>query len=147
LKRTWAGPPAMGLCRSLNVLLGLSVAGKVGGVGVLLAVIVGLYVTGVTWFARTEAKVSSRNALSGAAAVLAAALVAAVPVPAAVDAGVSSPLYVYLLVAFGFAVGLPVWQAIESPTPGHVQAAVKRSLMGLIVLDAILASGLAGSVG
>ena len=56
LKRTWAGPAMMGLCRFLNVLLGVSVSGATPWPGWHLAFVVGLYVAGVTWFARTEAQ-------------------------------------------------------------------------------------------
>jgi hypothetical protein len=52
-----------------------------------------------------------------------------------------------LLVILGFAIGLPIRRALDRPQPGPVQAAVKRCLFCLIVLDAVLASGLAGSVG
>jgi hypothetical protein len=53
----------------------------------------------------------------------------------------------YLLVGLGFVLGLPVQQAIALPTPTRVQAAVKRSLVCLIVLDAVLATAVAGAVG
>jgi 4-hydroxybenzoate polyprenyltransferase len=33
------------------------------------------------------------------------------------------------------------------PTPARVQAAVKQCLLGLVVLDAVLATALAGAVG
>jgi 4-hydroxybenzoate polyprenyltransferase len=147
MKLTWAGPIVMGLCRGLNVLLGVSVWGAVTWLSAHLALVVGLYVAGVTWFARTEARLSNRNALIAAASVMLVALLAALPLPVAVNPGTSSLLFPYLLVVFGFAVGFPLWQAIQSPTPSNVQAAVKRSLMGLIVLDAILASAVVGSVG
>jgi len=148
LKRTWAGPLGMGLCRSLNVLLGVSVAGTLAWPqGSHLALVVGLYIVGVTWFARTEARTSSQGALTGAAAVMLAALALALAVPAGVRPGQSSPLFPYLLVGLGFAVGLPVARAIAGPTPGRVQAAVKRALVGLVLLDAVLATALAGSVG
>lgn len=148
LKRTWAGPVAMGACRFLNVLLGVSASGTFAWPrGAHLALVVGVYVAGVTWFARTEARTSSQNALRGAAAVLLASLLLALPLPAYLKAGESSPLFPYLLVAFGFVVGLPVWRAITTPTPQRVQAAVKRCLIGLILLDAVLATALASTVG
>src|SRR6185295_18575835 len=75
LKRTWAGPLGMGACRFLNVLLGLAVADHAAGArGVYLGLIVGLYIVGVTWFARTEARASSQSALAGAAAVMLAGI-------------------------------------------------------------------------
>jgi 4-hydroxybenzoate polyprenyltransferase len=149
LKRTWAGPLGMGACRFLNVLLGISAAGAgVWSAGAHLALVVGLYITGVTWFARTEARTSSLPSLRGAAVVMLVSLLLALPLPARLeDPNISSLLFPYLLVALGFAVGFPVCDALANPTPARVQAAVKRALMGLIVLDAVLATALAGTVG
>jgi 4-hydroxybenzoate polyprenyltransferase len=148
LKRGPAGPVGMGLCRFLNVLLGLSVAGEVApSWGMHLAGVVGLYVVGVTWLARTEARLSNRGSLQGAAAVLLASLLVALPLPVLGPRRLSSPAFPYLLVALGFLVGFRVAQAIGTPTPSRVQAAVKRCLLGLVVLDAVLATALAGTVG
>jgi 4-hydroxybenzoate polyprenyltransferase len=148
LKTSPVAPGLMGLCRFLNVLLGISICGHLAWPrGTLLALVVGVYVTGVTLFARTEARLSNQTVLRVAAGILLAALVLALPVPALLRPGTSSPLFPYLLALFGFSLGLAVWTAQASPTPSHVQAAVKRSLLGLIVLDAILASAVAGSVG
>jgi 4-hydroxybenzoate polyprenyltransferase len=147
LKRTWAGPLGMGTCRFLNVLLGLSAVDNWQWPwGIHLASVVGLYIVGVTWFARTEARVSSQPALAGAAAVVLSALGLALSLwlshPEA-----SSPLFPYLLVGLGFWLGIPMTQAIAQPKPARVQGAVKRALAGLIVLDAVLATALAGSAG
>jgi 4-hydroxybenzoate polyprenyltransferase len=148
LKRSWAGPLAMGTCRFLNVLLGLCVAGRLTWTWELhLALVVGLYIVGVTWFARKEAAVSSPAILAGAAATMLAALVLGLMLPARLSPGVGSPLFPYLLVVLGFLIGMPVVRAISSPTPSRVQAAVKRSLLGLIALDAVMATGVAGAVG
>jgi 4-hydroxybenzoate polyprenyltransferase len=165
LKRTWAGPLGMGACRSLNVLLGLSVAPAwVGGWGIYLALVVGIYIVGVTWFARTEARESNAEELLVAAGVmlggllLALALPALGPRPQVEDVSDSPPgpftfiglghfLFPYLLVGLGFWVGLPVYQAITYPQPARVQAAVKRAIFGLVLLDAVLATALAGTPG
>jgi 4-hydroxybenzoate polyprenyltransferase len=152
LKRTWAGPLCMGACRFLNVLLGVSFAlTPYWSHGSYLALVVGVYIVGVTWFARTEAKSSSRLALTGAALVMMAGVALALPVPVVLA---ESPwphetffLYPYLLVGFGFLVGVPVYRAINRPAPPLVQAAVKRAVLGLIVLDAILATAGAGAWG
>jgi 4-hydroxybenzoate polyprenyltransferase len=149
LKRTWMGPLGMGACRFLNVLLGLSVADTFPWPNRLhLALVVGLYIVGVTWLARTEARQSSANALRGAAAVMLASLVLALPLPYAVDdPDRISDLFTYLLVALGFIVGIPVYRAITQPVPSRVQAAVGRALFALILLDAVLATAVAGKVG
>jgi 4-hydroxybenzoate polyprenyltransferase len=148
LKRTWAGPLAMGGCRFLNVLLGLTVAGTaIPFWGYHLALVVGLYAAGITWFARTEARASRQAALLGATLVILASLVMALLLPARFDPSPSSPLFPYLLVVFAFGVGLPLHRAIVRPTPPLVQAAVTRALRGLVVLDAVLATALAGTIG
>ncbi len=157
LKRTPLGPLGMGACRFLNVLLGLSASGglairdstgrAVVGLGVHLAFVVGIYIVGVTWLARTEARASSKKQLTGAALVMLASLFLGLALAARVAPGTPSPLFPYLLVALGVVVGLPIQQAIRRPSPERVQAAVKRSLMGLVLLDAVLATALAGSLG
>ncbi len=163
LKRTPGGPVAMGACRFLNVLLGLSmVAGGVGGGRALLAVVVGVYITGVTWFARTEARPSNRHQLLGAAAVMLAGLLLALVIPVVggpvprpeewtlaefLRVGLGQFLFPYLLVGFAFHVGVRVHAAIQRPVPERVQPAVKRAVLGLVALDAILAAALVGTVG
>jgi 4-hydroxybenzoate polyprenyltransferase len=109
--------------------------------------VVGLYIVGVTWLARTEARMSSQQALQGAAVVLLVGLLLALPLPVAAPEPQASPLFPYLLVVLGFLLGLPVSRAIATPTPDNVQAAVKRCLLGLIILDAVLATALAGTRG
>src|SRR5262249_40202803 len=141
LKRTWAGLLGMGLSRFLNVLLGLSAGGSIAGpLGLHLAAIVGIYIVGVTWFARTEARMSRQAALAAAAVIMLVALILALPLPLRFEPGTSSVLFPYLLVILAFLVGIPVCQAIVAPTPPHVQSAVKRSIMGLVFLDAVLAT-------
>lgn len=152
LKRTWAGPIAMGSCRFLNVLLGLSAAGAwPPRWGWLLALVVGVYIAGVTWFARTEARVSNQSMLLGAAAVILAGLLLALGVPALAQQESAhfepSPLFPYLLTGFALYLALAVVPAVRRPQPEKVQAAVQRSVLGLVLFDAILASALVGTLG
>ncbi len=146
LKHYWIGPVAMGSCRFLNVLLG-SLAFAPDSMPYLpwhLAGVVGLYIVGVTWFARTEEGQSRKWHLAGAATVMALAVGLAVAVPANLPEGRAPVYYPYLLVLFGFAIGQPVVAAILAPTPKKVQSAVKRSIFGLVLLDAILATAFVG---
>jgi 4-hydroxybenzoate polyprenyltransferase len=149
LKRTPLGPIGMGLCRFLNVMLGLSGAG--GELWALpnlhLAAVVGLYIVGVTWFARTEEGPSRRSHLIGASLVMLAALGLAVAVPVHRDPGTTFVLFPYLVAAFGFHVGMPAVRAIKSPGPREVQTAVKRCILGLVLLDATLATAFVGAWG
>ncbi|MBN9518829.1 UbiA family prenyltransferase, partial [bacterium] len=80
LKATPFGPVAMGTCRFLNVLLGLTAIPAdafTPDLRVHTAGVIGVYIIGVTWFARTEATESSRRHLTAAAAVMAASLLLA----------------------------------------------------------------------
>src|SRR5437588_175737 len=74
-------------------------------------------------------------------------LALALPRPVRGERPAASVLFPYLLVVLGFLIGLPVSRAVASPTPAHVQSAVKRCLLGLVVLDAVAATALAGSAG
>jgi 4-hydroxybenzoate polyprenyltransferase len=148
LKRTRAGPLAMGACRFLNVLLACSAAGSLPwALRLHLAAVVGLYIVGVTWFARTEARTSQSAQLRRATGVMAAALALALPLPLHLSPGSTFVLFPYLLVAFGLAIALPATRAWAKPEPVRVQRAVKRAVLGLIALDAILATAVAGAPG
>lgn len=152
LKRTPVGPVAMGTCRFLNVLLGLSahptflVADQLPS-ALHLAAVIGVYIVGVTWFARTEEAASNRRQLIAAAGVMAAALVLAVTVPTHLPEGTSPWYFPYLVVGFGFYTGTAVVAAVRRPEPKQVQTAVKRCILGLIVLDAVLATAFVGLPG
>ena len=144
------GPLAMGGCRFLNVLLGLTVAEETGlgwGARIYVAAVVGLYIVGVTWFARTEARISKKSQLAGAGTVMAIALLLALPTPLWIAGETSSVFFPYLLVALGFLIGIPAAEAVAEPKPVRVQLAVKRALLGLVVLDAVLATALSGAAG
>ena len=84
-KRTMAGPIAMGTCRFLNIMLGLSIVPEAPAAwGWMLALVIGIYITGVTWFAWTEAKLSSAQELMAAAAVMLAGVLLSLALPAMV---------------------------------------------------------------
>jgi 4-hydroxybenzoate polyprenyltransferase len=149
LKRTPLGPLGMGACRFLNVLLGLSGAGADLWTlpNLHLAAAVGVYIVGVTWFARTEETESRRRHLRLAALVMLAGVLLGLTVPVHFE-GRTAPVYFpYLVAGFLFLVGLPVVRAIRRPEPKPVQAAVKRAILGLVVLDAVLATAFVGLPG
>ena len=140
LKCTPFGPLGMGACRFLNVLLAASLVEASPMVRLHLAAVVGIYIVGVTWFARAEAGRSQPNQLRGAALVMLAALLLALALPVHRPEGTVTPAFLYLLVIFGFLIGVPIVKAIGKPEAAMVQAAVKRCVLGLIVLDAVLAT-------
>jgi 4-hydroxybenzoate polyprenyltransferase len=141
LKTTPLGPVAMGCCRLLNVLLGMSVAGAFAAENWLVAGGVGLYIAGVTWFARTEAERSSRFFLAAAATIMMAGIALVAWVPRWSDRILpllqNDPRGWYLLMSVMAAMIL--WRclvAIADPTPTRVQRAVSHAVLSLIMIDA-----------
>jgi 4-hydroxybenzoate polyprenyltransferase len=150
LKRTPLGPPAMGACRLLNVLLGISAAaGPLGAGHWLVAGGIGIYVTGLTWFARNEAAESSRWQLAFSAAVMSLGIAILAWLPRWTDDLV--PLirqqperWHLLMLVLGL---LVVWRclwALFEPSPGRVQTAVTQGILSLVMLDAFVCYAVRG---
>jgi 4-hydroxybenzoate polyprenyltransferase len=158
LKKTALGPIGMGLCRLLNVLLGMSVTQieippdeaflTYHTSSWIVAGGIGLYITGVTWFARSEATQSNWWQLLLATVVIAGGITL-LPLftlwPHPEQPLPRDPKLPFLLFAV---LSLPMLRravvAITDPEPMNVQAMVKHCIMSLIVLDAavtVFASG------
>lgn len=152
LKHTWAGPLAMGWCRTANVALGLALLATLP-TGVepltprLLPAVVGVYIVAVTVLARNEAQTSRRGMLLLTAVFFAASLVLALYVRAGLPSGYGTVFFPYFLVAFGFWIGIPIAAAYRKPGPREVQRAVKRCILGLVIYDAVLATAFVGLPG
>lgn len=160
LKNTPLGPLGMGLCRLLNVLLGMSVAGiavppdeaflTYHGSSWLIAGGLGLYITGVTWFARQEATESSRPQLILATLVIAGSIVLLAMLPNLPHP--EKPLKGHSQIAYLlFAVlALPMVRramlAISDPDPANVQAMIKHCILSLIMLNAAITMLTSGPV-
>lgn len=155
LKRTPLGPLAMGACRSLNVLLGMSAATAWHPMYWIVAAGIGTFIAGVTWFARTEAIESQRGQLALATVVLLAglAILAWYPSWRTPDlTELSWPHYALQMgqqwyLFWGVLAVLLGWRAaraIVDPSPLNVQRAVRNCIMSLIVLDAAVCVGVRG---
>ena len=141
LKGTLLGPPAMGACRFLNVMLGASAAPSAvwAPPQVVVAAGLGIYIVGVTLFARQEAEQSRRGPLLAAAAVvnLGLAWLLAWVLWASSGRDTSFTATVMLAVILVI-VNRRMAAALSNPTPQFVQTAVKTMLLTLVVLDATL---------
>jgi 4-hydroxybenzoate polyprenyltransferase len=152
LKRTPLGPIAMGGCRALNVLLGMSLASMLDNVNrpatlgfteaqLVIAGGLGLYIAGVTWYARTEAVESNQLRLGLAAAVMTAGIVVLGLFPDFIPYRGGLPeidvtIWRLLLVLLAFTTIRRVGIGVMSPQPARVQAAVKQCILSIIVFDA-----------
>jgi 4-hydroxybenzoate polyprenyltransferase len=150
LKKTPLGPFAMGGCRFLNVLLGMSV-GAVGAGWPLLfqpthfmvAAGIGIYIAGVTCFAKSEAQqASGRLGLICGIVLMATGVMALAFFPKysslpreffRIEPTIVWPLALFLMTV---SILRRCLVAVMDPTPNQVQAAVKQCIFSLIVLDA-----------
>jgi 4-hydroxybenzoate polyprenyltransferase len=144
VKRTPLGPVAMGGCRFLNVLLGMSLATDATGAPRawtsaewIVAAGIGIYIGGVTWFARTEARESNRNRLAAAFVVLVSGLGLLASLPEW-GVRVATGRWYALWSLLALLIGQPCITAIRNPAPRQVQLAVKRCLVSLVLLDALV---------
>ena len=154
VKRTPLGPLGMGLCRFLNVLLGMSLSPMPWeSWHYLIAAGIGVYIVGVTWFARTEARPSNRLPLILATAVGAAGVLLLVAFPRFAPAeglivAIEDDLRRWNML-WGLLGLLIAWRcvwAIIDPSPLLVQRAVRQCIFSLIMLDAVVTFAVAGFV-
>ena len=146
LKSTPLGPVAMGACRFLNVMLGASTAIVTTGESAVwslpqLAVAVGLgvYIAGVTWFSRHEAGESPRWCLAGALLVVNLGLVMLIGFVLHWRDDFQRSWNTALALAFiGIIINRRLLAAVLDPVPAKVQASIKTMLLSLIMLDASL---------
>lgn len=148
LKTTPVGFVAMGACRGVNVALGLSIGGleaifsMTGGL-----IITGLtvYVAGLTFFARSEARQSCRLHLAAGwlVALLGIFLLAALPT-SSVPIRVNSTGWYCLWGVLAAIVSRRMVAAFITPQPKYVQAAVGQGIVALVYINSSLALGLVG---
>jgi len=154
LKKTPLGPIAMGACRFFNVLLGMSMARELDGPAwafyltppfFVIAGGIGVYIAGVTLFARTEARASNRWMLASGIAVMFAGLVMLASISWFEIRSLpfwlpqqAKMLWPMMLILISLGIMRVAVMAVLEPQPSRVQAAVKQSLLTLIVLDACI---------
>jgi 4-hydroxybenzoate polyprenyltransferase len=148
LKRTRLAPLIMGECRMLNVLLGMSVMViPWGKAEIFIAIGIGIYIMGVTIFARTDARISTRTRLTSGLIVLLSGIVllAAVPWLTAErpPLAVIVPGWYLLWAALALIIGRRCMMAVFEPSPKRVQTAVRNCVHSIIVLDAAVCVGYA----
>lgn len=143
------GPLLMGSCRFFNVLLGWSVGGdSFTETAYLQAGIIGIYIIGVTFYAKHEAVQSNRLSLVMASIIIIFALSIGLILPTVNNQGDALPwLYPYLFFLLMARVGKALWSGIAEPTPRNVQMGVVTCLKSLVLLDCILAIAIAGWIG
>jgi 4-hydroxybenzoate polyprenyltransferase len=141
LKKTPLAPVLMGSCRFFNILLGAS-ASPTGAMWwcpqMHVAIGLGIYVCGLTWFARQEAKTSARAQLISASFVINAGLATLFGFVLTAPDNSQRETALFVLAVISMTIVRRLLRAISQPEPARVQTAIKTMLLSLIMLDATL---------
>jgi len=147
-KLTSLGPFVMGCCRALNWLLGMTAAGgPVGPQQWLLPIGMGVYVMGITVYARDEAEESRAGRLAAGMAIMLTGLATAGLSPwlaareGAAGGWLEAAQLTNWLLLWGVLTALILLRGLLGlfePTPARVQQAVGNAIMAIITFDAVL---------
>ena len=149
LKSTVAAPLGMGTCRFLNLILGASAATTLTSVWqttpITVAAGLGIYIVGVTVFARNEAGQSrSTGLLTGVAIMICGIGLDAWLVTGSGEEKVISGSQMALLI-LGLNILMRAAIVIGNPQPVRIQRTVGLMLLCIIFLDAFMVFGLTGN--
>ncbi|MFM8414538.1 MAG: UbiA family prenyltransferase [Planctomycetota bacterium] len=147
-KATPAGPLVMGGCRAAAWLLGMTAAaGPTTPAEWMIPAGMGLYVAGITLYARDEAGRSRQATLAAATVVMLAGLAVAAGFvwlpergPIELTAGTRMPVASWLLLwtLIGTSILYRAALGAADPAVGRVRFAIGNAIMSIITLDAVL---------
>lgn len=136
------GPVNMGLCRGLNLLLGVAAVPAALAGHWPLALLAVVYIGAVTVVSRGEvyggkAATAALALVSLTAVLLALAIIAA-------RSGSGAPVALALTAALGWRVWPPFWTVYKDSSPACIRRAVKAGVLSLVLLDAVISAAYAG---
>jgi len=133
-KYNFLGPLNMGLCRGLNLILGMSVLESL--VYWWLAIIPIVYIFAITLISRGEVHGKNKNHIVLAGVLYVAVIFAVLAIAYFyTDSLLTTLLYLTL---FGFMVFRPLLKAHSENSPKNIKKAVMAGVISLIVLDAAM---------
>lgn len=135
-KNDFFGPLNMGLCRGLNLVLGISVLGNLSYWW--MAIIPIVYIFAITLISRGEVHGRNRNHIVLAGMLYLTVILMVVAVAFLYTDNVLTSL-VYLIL-FGIFVFRPLLNAYTQNSPENIKKAVMAGVIALIVLDASMAA-------
>jgi 4-hydroxybenzoate polyprenyltransferase len=134
------GPLFMGICRGLNLWMGMYMMGFAEALPFIWIPVV--YIFAITSVSRGEVDAGNRKQIILAGVLYAIAILGVAFMTG--SHGSQSWWGVPFLSIFAAMVYLPLIKAYQSNTAGHVRAAVKGGVLGLVVMDAAWVAGFAG---
>lgn len=136
-KHDFLGPLNMGLCRGLNLILGMSIFGELNNWW--YAVIPLVYIFAITLISRGEVHGNNKNHIIWAGALYAMVILAVVTIVMTKTDNILQTIP--FLALFAFLVIRPLVNAFKLNSPENIKKAVIAGVLSIIVLDACLAVG------
>lgn len=127
------GPLNMGLCRGLNLLLGVSVLPDQVVPWAWIALVPIVYIAAITMISRGEVH-GGRSTTLRSAGLLYALVIGCVAALAQQTGQLGTALPFLLL--FGYYIFPPLWRAVREPVGPNIGAAVRAGVLSLIVMNA-----------
>jgi 4-hydroxybenzoate polyprenyltransferase len=139
--RRFIGPFNMGLCRALNLMLGVSAAPAVLPTAWPLGCIPLVYIAGVTVVSRGEVHGAARRVPVVALVMVGATVAALAGLAASRASTTTGQLAAFGLVGvLGWRVLPAFWRAVQDTTPGTIRLAVRTGVLSLVLVDAVIAT-------
>jgi 4-hydroxybenzoate polyprenyltransferase len=138
----FVGPINMGLCRGLNLMLGMSAAYEAVYNTWFICFIPILFIGAITMISRFEVSGGNRNMIvaSGIMFSIVIIYIASIGFFAQHKILQSIP---FLIIFIGM-VYTPLFRAFKEPSPKNIRASVKGGILSLIPMNAAIAAGFAG---
>jgi heme O synthase-like polyprenyltransferase len=138
------GPVNMGMCRGLNLLLGMAAVPAVLSDAWPLALLPLVYITAVTAVSRGEVHGGARPV--AAFALISLSLVVVALVALALRHGGGSWTGVAFALVLGWRVLPAFWSAYCTPEPGPIRQAIRTGVLSLVLLDAVIGATYGGAL-
>lgn len=133
------GPLNMGICRGLNLILGLAVLGNLDIW--YFAIIPIIYISAITLISRGEVHGENKNHIIVAGLLY--LIVIALVVVYKTTLGMNIMTTIPYLLLFAYLVYKPLIQAFRTNSPANIKKAVMAGVLSLVVLDASISVGFA----
>ena len=143
-QHAFAGPLCMGICRGLNLLLGVSVDGAVLSERWPIGLLSVVYIAAVTTVSRGEVHGGRAGVATFALVSLGLVLCGLLGV---VAKSTSGRIAGFVLVAvLAYRVLPPYWRVRKDPQPAVIRRAVRAGVLSLVLLDSAISAAYAGPV-
>lgn len=124
----------MGMCRALNLLLGVAAVPSAVGSHLPLALLPLVYIAAVTALSRGEVRGGKRAVAAFSIASIGAVIASILRI------GYTSILAVVVALLLAWRVLPPFWRAYRTPVPATIRTAVRAGVLSLVLLDAAIAA-------